>query len=155
MTESTAGESRELMERLESVVSEQFAASGASTARYTVSESDPTGRGVTTEAAEGQFYAVWLRNGTDYTLTVTIYFITSTSPDVVQENTRVSPPHEDIPFVLGGAGQCDRLVAYVIGVFYEGQLVLRIPESDVMTPQLASEVNPADAEPCIDLWAIG
>jgi hypothetical protein len=100
MTESTAGESRELMERLESVISEQFAASGASTAGYTVSESDPTGRGVTTEAAEGQFYAVWLRNGTDYTLTVTIYFITSTAPDVVQENTRVSPPHEDIPFLL-------------------------------------------------------
>lgn len=83
MTQSSAGESRELLERLESVVSEQFAASGASTAGYAVSKSDPTGRGVTTEAAEGQFYAVWLQNNTDVTLTATIAFVTSTSPDVL------------------------------------------------------------------------
>jgi hypothetical protein len=43
----------------------------------------------------------------------------------------------------------------VIVVFHEGQPVLRIPESDAMTPQLASEVNPSDTEPCIDAWAIG
>jgi hypothetical protein len=103
MNESSAGESRALMERLESVVSEQFAASGASTAGYTVSESDPTGRGVATEAAEGQFYAVWLQNNTDFTLTATIAFITSTAPDVLQ-NTKGLPPREAIPFILGEPG---------------------------------------------------
>jgi len=154
MTEFRTGESQELLERLDSVVSEQFAALDASTARYTVSELDPTGRGVATEAAEGQFYAVLLRNNTDVTLTVTIAFVTSTSPDVLQ-NTKGLPPQETIPFILGGSGQCDQLRAYVIVVLFEGQQVLRIPESGAMTPQLASEVNPSDTEPCIDAWTIG
>lgn len=49
-----------------------------------------------------------------------------------------------------GLAECSVMTGYVVGFFVDTTLVLRLPSSGVMTPELASQLNPTDVYPCSD-----
>lgn len=51
-------------------------------------------------------------------------------------------------------GLCKEFESYVVGFFIGDELVAQIPTTGNMTPQLASQLNPSDRDPCIDSWMI-
>jgi hypothetical protein len=147
MSESRSGEHQELVERFETQVSERFAAHGAPTAEYAVSN--------VREATEQSYYVVGISNGTDSTFTVVIAYATSDNPDVQEIQQTLPSGGEVVPFVLAPAGQCASLLAYVMGFFLDDQLAFRSPEEGAWTPERISQEYPQDQDPCVDLWAIG
>jgi hypothetical protein len=83
---------------------------------------------------------------------VIVVLIRSGSPD---PETIAAPnvgPGQGVDFTLG---TCSALQAYIVGVTVGGgELQQIIPPEGVMTPQLASQVNPDDPGPCVDIWPI-
>ena len=74
----------------------------------------------------------------------------STEPEGIQA-TNVGPGR-GVAFPLGS---CSALRAYAVFVAVGGsELVQIIPSEGVMNAQLASQLNPSDTDPCIDLWPI-
>ena len=144
MSASRSGEHQELLERFQSEVSERFAASGALTAGPAISNAR--------EAIERAPYAVGITNATDGTLSASIAFITSNSPDI-QELSDEIRQGEATAFVLTRPRQCDSLLGYVMGLAPEGQQAFRSPEEGVWTPERVSQET-GDTAPCSDLWIV-
>ena len=76
----------------------------------------------------------------------------SQEPEIVQA-TNVGPG-QGVEFHLGS---CSALQGYIVALSVGAndpvQIIPAPPE--VMTPQLASQINPADPGPCVDQWPIG
>lgn len=51
-------------------------------------------------------------------------------------------------------GICGSMKSYVLGFFQGDKLVFQFPDAGDMTPQLASQIRPADTERCADSWEI-
>ena len=61
-------------------------------------------------------------------------------------------PNTTARFRLTG---CENMGAYVTGFFdSNGRLVFRIPEQGAMTAERASQENPNDRNPCLDVWVL-
>jgi hypothetical protein len=147
VSESRSGERQEILERFQADVSERFAAYGAPTAEHAISN--------VREATEQASYLVGISNGTDTAFTVVIAFATSDNPDVQEVQAALPPGGEVVAFALTAPGQCDTLLAYVMGFFVDDQLAFRSPEEGAWTPERISDEFPEDQDPCVDLWAIG
>jgi hypothetical protein len=52
------------------------------------------------------------------------------------------------------AGACDEMGQYILGVYLDGELIVKIPEEGNMTPHLASKMHPDDTFPCSDSWTL-
>jgi hypothetical protein len=49
-------------------------------------------------------------------------------------------------------GLCSEMASYLVTGFDGPDLLFRFPDQGVMTPTLASQVRPADQNPCADAW---
>jgi hypothetical protein len=128
MSESRSGEHPELQERF------RVAAPGVpAAAQVTFSNLGA--------AAEQSPYQVTISNQTDLDLHVRIAYQTSDG-GVQETDEKPLPSGESVSFDLG---QCANLVAYVVGIFYQGNLVLRLPEEGAFTPD-----SMEDPDPCGD-----
>jgi hypothetical protein len=98
-------------------------------------------------------YRVQFENrGTDVLSEVVVFWRSPGVPVAGQLVETNIHPGEARLFQLG---RCDLMTSYVIGVFVNGQRVLRLPpEGQEMTPSLASKVHPQDNEPCADSWTL-
>jgi hypothetical protein len=121
VSESRSGEHQELLERLQAEVSERSGAAGAPTAELPFSNAS--------EATERAPYLVGITNATDRTLSVSIAYVTSNSPDV----------------------------QWLSGEMFltpQGQQEIRSPEEGYWTPQRVQE-EIGDTAPCSDSWQLG
>jgi hypothetical protein len=145
VSEPRSGEHQELLERLEAEVSERSAASGAPTAELPFSNAR--------EATERAAYVAAITNTTDGSLSVSIAYATSNSPDVQWLSDEI-PSGGATAFVLTGPGQCASLVGYVMFLTPQGQQEFRSPEEGYWTPQRVQEET-GDTAPCSDNWQLG
>jgi hypothetical protein len=157
MTQSGAPDSQELADQLSAALAQRYG-QPASTEQPNVSGLRSQGSALalpslqaTGEAEEPSAYGVFFRNGTQRELDVAIAFKLSTS-DEAQAIRHLIPPDQWDVFVLTEAGQCQTLQAYILALLENDQMVNRFPPEGVMTPELASELNPEDTEACIDIW---
>jgi hypothetical protein len=105
--------------------------------------------GMRAAASSGLFYSVYMVNRTSELLTVTLPYASAAFPGV-QYATHTLAPGQTVPFLLG---PCESLQAYIIQVYWQGQLVLQYPPpgQGVITSQMGGQ----DGEPCVDAWGIG
>jgi hypothetical protein len=148
VSESRSGEHRrELVERLQAVVSERYGAAGAPSAEVTLSN--------VREATEQAAYVVAIQNGSDSTITVVIVYATSSG---VQDLEQVRSAGEVGAFQLAPAGQCDSLLEYIM-ILADGDNVIYSPpdweENGGWTPEKVSQEFPSDTDPCSDGWYYG
>jgi hypothetical protein len=146
VSESRSGEHQKLLERLQTEVSERFGASGAPTAERAISNARA--------ATERAPYVVGITNATDGALSVRLAYVTSNSPDDVQELSDEISPGAATGFVLTRPRQCASLVGYVMLLTPEGQRPFRSPEEGAWTPERVSQET-GDTVPCSDSWQLG
>jgi hypothetical protein len=93
-----------------------------------------------------------LTSGTVFSQVIVVFACTG-SPEPEAIGAPDVGPSRGIEFTVC---PCSALQAYIVGVSVGGnQAVQIIPAPpDVMTPQLASQVNPDDPGPCSDIWTI-
>lgn len=97
-------------------------------------------------------YSVWVANLTDLFLDeIVIFYQTYNSGYVYSEHREnVHPGHTRV-FELRN---CALFKHYAMGVFYENQLLVRVPPpGQNMTPEMVSEIHPWDHDRCLDSWA--
>ncbi len=98
------------------------------------------------------FYTVTVANRTTDTFDQIVVFYKRVNLEGVVFLQEVGvTPGQVVVFRLGA---CNRMENYVVGFFLGDDLVAKIPGSGNMTPQLASQLNPTDVEPCADSWSI-
>jgi hypothetical protein len=98
-------------------------------------------------------YLVGVENRTSSTVfseIVVAFGRTGQEPQAIQA-TNVGPGR-GIAFPLGS---CSALQGYIVFFAVGGNEAGQIPANGVMNAQLASQLNPADTDPCTDVWAVG
>jgi hypothetical protein len=149
VSESRSGEHRrELVERFQAVVSERSGAAGALTAEVTLSN--------VREATEQAAFVLAIKNGTDSTITVGIsYATTSGVQDALYQEISAG---EVGAFQLAPLGQCDSLLEYIMGCWYDDKSYFSpedYEENGGWTPEKVSQQFPNDTDPCSDGWYFG
>jgi hypothetical protein len=99
------------------------------------------------------FYTVTITNQTEDTFDeIALFYKRKDLPGVVFLREAIVAPGERVEFRLG---VCRQMESYAFGGFIGDTEVFKLPETGVMTPQLASQINVTDKEPCADSWRIG
>jgi hypothetical protein len=151
--ESRSGEHRrELVERLQAVVSERYGVAGAPSAEVTLSNV----REVTEQAA----YVVTISNETNSTLTVLTYsLLPGDDPRDPREIAKELAVGEVVTFQLTPPGQCASLLEYMIIAVWDNwdNWYFSPPdyeENGGWTPERVSKEFPGDTDPCSDSWIL-
>jgi hypothetical protein len=89
-------------------------------------------------------YMVWVENGSPVALSARLYWTQSNMSGVGHTGGPVDPIGA---FRIGGPGDCDLIVAYILEVYYGDQLVA--------TTGIVDPLYDTDGSPCDDGWYFG
>ena len=103
--------------------------------------------------AAGSSYEVWVDNASTFKIpSIKTAYVTIDSRQVLEQEQKNVGPNTTAKFRLTG---CENMGAYVTGFFdSSGGLAFRIPGQGAMTAERASQENPNDRNPCLDVWVL-
>jgi hypothetical protein len=99
-------------------------------------------------------YEVQVYNKTSSTIPqISVAYRANDSNQVLQSDQQNVGANQNADFKLT---ECNKLYGYVIGFFdASGRLLGKFPEQGVMNAQRASQENPNDTDPCLDVIDVG